>query len=139
MTADKGTQSAASYTSWVQLTDEEQGIHEKDCMVTMNEPLEHRGYKVYQSTYGSITQTLGITDPSNDRPVSYSGFTVGRDPGLRLKYLGSIMLAAGIACMFYMRAYFFKPRVKHDPIPNPSTNGDVAQAQAAPEGTPSGD
>jgi hypothetical protein len=127
MTTDLGTQSAASYTSWVQLTDAEKGIHEKDCMITMNQPLEHRDYKVYQSTYGSITQTLGITDPATGRPVSYSGFTVGRDPGLWLKYLGSIMLALGIATMFYMRAYFFKPRVSHAPSDRrPETTGPDA-------------
>lgn len=126
MTTDKGTQSAASYTSWVQLTDPEKGIFEKDYMITMNEPLEYRGFKVYQSTYGSITQSLGITDPANGRPVSYSGFTVGRDPGLWLKYLGSIMLALGIATMFYMRAYFFKPRVKH-----PDAGASSAAASAS--------
>jgi len=126
MTTDKGTQSAASYTSWVQLTDPEKGIFEKDHMITMNEPLEYRGYKVYQSTYGSITQSLGITDPANGRPVSYSGFTVGRDPGLWLKYLGSIMLALGIATMFYMRAYFFKPRIKH-----PDAGTSPAEASAS--------
>ena len=130
MTTDKGTQSAASYTSWVQLTDRERGIVEKDCMITMNQPLEYRGYKVYQSTYGSLTQTLGMTDPANGRPVSYSGFTVGRDPGLWLKYLGSIMLALGIATMFYMRAYFFKPRIRH---PEAKPNAAAQEAPTAPQ------
>jgi hypothetical protein len=51
-----------------------------------------------------------VTMDENARPVSRSIFTVGRDPGLPLKYLGSTMLALGIVCMFYMRAYFFKPR-----------------------------
>jgi hypothetical protein len=32
------------------------------------------------------------------------------DPGMWFKYAGSAMLALGIACMFYMRAYFFKRR-----------------------------
>jgi cytochrome c biogenesis protein ResB len=124
-TTDKGTQSAATYTSWVQLTDKKKGIVEKDCMITMNQPLEHGSYKIYQSTYGSITQTMGITVPGSGRPVSYSGFTVGRDPGLPLKYLGSIMLALGIATMFYMRAYFFKPRVRHpvEPATPPAAGG----------------
>ena len=37
-------------------------------------------------------------------------FTVADDPGLFCKYLGSFLLVLGIATMFYMRAYFFKPR-----------------------------
>ena len=69
----------------------------------MNEPLVHRGYKFYQSTYEFLWD-------DNGKPVSLSGFTVGHDPGLPFKYAGSMMLALGIACMFYMKAYFFKPR-----------------------------
>jgi hypothetical protein len=105
-TNDRGTNSAATYTSWVQLTDEREGIRREDRMITMNEPLDHRGYKLYQSGY----TLLGIDE--NGKPVSRSVFTVGRDPGLPLKYLGSTMLALGIVCMFYMKAYFFKPRRK---------------------------
>jgi hypothetical protein len=37
-------------------------------------------------------------------------FSVGYDPGIYLKYLGQVMLGVGIFTMFYMRAYFFKPR-----------------------------
>ena len=38
------------------------------------------------------------------------GITVARDPGLWLKYLGTAMLGLGLCVMFYMRAYFQKPR-----------------------------
>jgi hypothetical protein len=81
----------------------------------MNQPLDHRGFKVYQSNY----MPLGWDD--NDKPVSLSGFTIGRDPGLLLKYLGSSMLALGITCMFYMKAYFFKPRGKRSQEAVPSS------------------
>jgi hypothetical protein len=107
---EKGTQMAATYTSYVQLYDKEHGIDGDDHVITMNEPLEYAGYKLYQSGY----KLLPFPD-ENFRPVSQSTFTVGRDPGLPLKYAGSIMLALGIACMFYMKAYFFKPRGKQAP------------------------
>ncbi len=42
--------------------------------------------------------------------MTFSGFAVSHDPGLPFKYAGSIMLALGITIMFYMKAYFFKPR-----------------------------
>jgi hypothetical protein len=102
---DPGTNQAAGYSSWVQLTDKEQNILDQDQYITMNAPLEHRGYKFYQSGY----QLLGV-NPGNQRPISRSVFTVSYDPGIWLKYIGSTMLALGIACMFYMKAYFFKPR-----------------------------
>ncbi len=101
---DPGTQSPASYTSYVQMTDPEKGIAGADKVIWMNHPLDHRGYKVYQSGY----EPLGFD--TNLRPVNRSTFTVGSDPGMLLKYLGTFMLAGGIVCMFYMRAYFFKPR-----------------------------
>jgi hypothetical protein len=103
-TVDPGTQSPATYTSYVQLTDAAKKIKGRDEVITMNEPLNHRGYKVYQSGY----EPLGFD--GSFRPVNRSTFTVGRDPGMYLKYAGTFMLAGGIACMFYMRAYFFKPR-----------------------------
>ncbi|MER3415560.1 MAG: hypothetical protein C4297_05020 [Gemmataceae bacterium] len=123
-TVDPGTQRPASYTSYVRVADrpEQQPADDRTTpasgqryVITMNEPLEYAGYKVYQADFGEI----GIDD--RGRPVNRSGFQVGYDPGLPLKYLGSIMLAAGIACMFYMRAYFFKPR--RPSIPGQSTDG----------------
>jgi hypothetical protein len=104
-TVDPGTRAPASYSSYVQLFDAERGINGERHLITMNEPLEHRGYKFYQSTY----KFLNAYD-ANGKPVSLSGFTVGHDPGLTMKYLGSLCLGLGIFCMFYMKAYFFKPR-----------------------------
>jgi hypothetical protein len=102
---DPGTNTPATYTSYVQLTDEKEKIYDEDRMITMNHPLDHNGYKLYQSDYKPRQ-----FDPSSLKIISYSGFTVSRDPGLWLKYAGSTMLALGIICMFYMKAYFFKPR-----------------------------
>ena len=83
--------------------------------IPTQQPLEHRGYKIYQSNY----RLVGID--SRERAVSVSGFTIGSDPGLELKYLGSVFLALGIFLMFYMKAYFFKPRGKTiAPSPTPA-------------------
>ncbi len=103
-TVDPGTQQPSSFTSHVRLTDRESGVRGEDRVITMNRPLEHRGIRVYQANYGVLGRD------SRGQLLSFSGFVVSRDPGLALKYAGSTMLALGIACMFWMRAYFFKPR-----------------------------
>lgn len=106
-TKDPGTNAPATYASYVQLFDNEKGINGKRIQITMNEPLEYRSYMFYQSTY----QDLNVYD-SAGKPVSLSGFTVGRDPWLGLMYRGSVLLGLGIFLMFYMKAYFFKPKSK---------------------------
>ncbi len=97
---DPGTLSPATYTSFVQLYDSKAGINGEHHVITMNEPLEYKGYKFFQSRY----QDLGIED-SSGRPVSISTFSVASDPGLGLKYAGSILLGLGITLMFYMKSY----------------------------------
>ncbi|GIW83031.1 MAG: hypothetical protein KatS3mg105_4838 [Gemmatales bacterium] len=123
MTTDKGSSSAASYTSYVLLSDNGKfsskivpqflapvtnalgltyggtKIKDQPHVITMNQPLYHRGYKLFQSGYTHISMD------DNKRPINRSVFSVSRDPGLWLKYLGSLMLAFGIATMFYMDAY----------------------------------
>jgi hypothetical protein len=133
---DPGTDRDATYSSFVLVTDppasgstrEAQGGWDRflgwltgdtppdkpvrrEAMITMNQPLDYRGYKLYQSNFVRVTDNRGRpVDDDRGRPLHISGLTVGRDPGLWLKYIGSSMLALGIICMFYMRAYFFKPR-----------------------------
>ena len=55
------------------------------------------------------------SEPGSSKPMHRSDFTLGRDPGLWLKYLGTAMLGVGIATMFFMKAYFFKPRARQVP------------------------
>jgi hypothetical protein len=117
-TVDPGTTQAATYTSYVRLTDEERGIKDEPHVITMNEPLEHRGYKLYQTNYRAL-----MPDP-NGRPASHSALTVGRDPGLWLKYAGTAMLGLGIATMFYMRAYFVTGK-RRTPTPPAATDSDT--------------
>ncbi|MBY0523091.1 MAG: cytochrome c biogenesis protein ResB [Gemmataceae bacterium] len=118
-TFDPGTQQKASYSSYIQLTDKRHNIVGEDRLITMNEPLEYDGYKFYQSGMEPMRR---IVDQQTLRPVHRSTFTVGNDPGLWLKYLGSIMLAVGIGCMFYMKAYFITGKKARPATPN----GEVA-------------
>ena len=101
-TTDNGSGLPASQTSFVLLTDPLLKIHGEGRMITLNQPMAHRGYKFYQTGYKS----LGMD--AQGKPISRSVLKVQYDPGLGLKYVGSTMVALGIACMFYMRAYFFK-------------------------------
>jgi hypothetical protein len=128
-TVDPGTRAPATYSSWVQLFDPAKGVDGERRLITMNEPLEHRGYKFYQSQLEPLR-----VDDSNGRPVNLSVFTVGYDPGLGIKYLGSLCLASGIFMMFYMRAYFFKARkrVTETPAtPAPPASSDLNASSVA--------
>jgi hypothetical protein len=119
---DPGSNQNAAYTSWVELTDKARHVEAEDRIITMNQPLQYQGYKFFQSGL----ESAGV-DRATLKPISYSIFTVSRDPGLWLKYAGSTMLAMGIACMFYMKAYFFKPRGRRP-------RADLATASGGGEG-----
>lgn len=99
---DPGTTRSATFSSFVKLYDDKANIFGKDHLITMNEPLQHKGYRVFQSQF----DTVGI-DPASKKPIARSGFTIGYDPGIWLKFLGTGMLGLGIATMYYMKAYFF--------------------------------
>jgi hypothetical protein len=111
--SDPGTDRPASFESDVVLAHEQDGSPEtSEHRIYMNHTLDHGGYKVYQTNYRPLTdpQTGAPLVDADGRLVSLSGFTLADDPGLYFKYAGSCLLVLGIATMFYMRAYFFKPR-----------------------------
>jgi hypothetical protein len=91
-----GREGDAAFASVVQLVDEEGEIDESR-EISMNQPLSHRRFTIYQS---------GFDESGHGRETSL--FSVAYDPGRPLKYAGSLMICAGIGIMFYMRAYFFK-------------------------------
>lgn len=84
---DPGTSNPAAFRSQVEVQGQS---HE----ISMNEPMVRDGFKFFQSSYSQMPDST---------PVSI--FTVARDPGIWLKYLGSIMVVLGIATMFWMRPY----------------------------------
>lgn len=84
---DPGTTTAATYKSQVRVEGQEQTIQ-------MNEPLHHGGFTFFQSSYQEQPGGPWI-----------SVFSVAYDPGIFLKYLGSILLVGGIFTMFYLKPY----------------------------------
>jgi hypothetical protein len=100
---DPGTQTPASYESDVTIGD-------KDYTIAMNEPYEKDGVKVFQASFGETPAGQSI-----------SVFAVAHDPGIGLKYFGSIMLVIGIIMQFY-----FKPRKTRGPV------NEEESAQEAP-------
>jgi hypothetical protein len=83
-----GTEMAMSYESDVLVTlpDGEQ----QTARVYMNNPFKYGGWKVYQSGFMGTDVSI---------------FSVMRDPGLPLTYLGCTGLCIGIMITFYSRAY----------------------------------
>ena len=87
MVMDPGTNSPAAFKSQVE-------VEGKEYLIEMNEPMVKGGFKFFQSSYAEVPG-----QPST------SIFTVAKDPGIGLKYLGSIMVVLGIAIMFATRPY----------------------------------
>lgn len=94
-----GTQTPKSFKSTV-LAD---GIKD-DVVISMNEPLKHQGFTLYQASY--ILQ---------DGTAPASVFSVNKDPGRPIKYLGSIILSLGIIIFTVMRSGFYK-KLKKRPL-----------------------
>lgn len=125
---DPGTSMASHYSSLIDVLerpDEEGGpprpLHE-NVVVTLNNPKNFsdpqtgRSYRLFQESFmGPWKPTDPIyrryNPPGQFRDQFFqSTLTVNYDPGRGLKYTGSLLIVAGIVVMFYMRAYFFKPR-----------------------------
>ncbi len=88
---DPGTNKAASYASDVFYLDPAKGI-QAPAHISMNEPLHFMGYTVYQASYEAEPDGKYI-----------SVFSVGRDPGIWIKYGGAIVLVLGIIFMFWFK------------------------------------
>lgn len=82
-----GTMQAASYQSIVDVP----GIGART--ISMNEPLDYKGYTFYQSSFD---------EDERGQPVA-SVFTVNRDPGRWIKYLGSLLIVLGSIHLFYFK------------------------------------
>lgn len=81
-----GTNRAASYQSVVEVPGLE-GEH----VISMNEPLKHKGLTFYQASFQN----------GPDGNPTTSVLSVNYDPGRALKYLGSLILSLGIVLLFY--------------------------------------
>ncbi|MBI2094723.1 MAG: cytochrome c biogenesis protein ResB [Candidatus Omnitrophica bacterium] len=86
-----GTRSAASYESDVALFDPAEKITIEKT-IRMNQPLDYKGYRIFQSSF--------IQDPDGGEA---SVFTVAKNPGITLIYVGSCVLFLGVLLVFYVR------------------------------------
>lgn len=99
----------------------------RDVWITMNapddftEPAGGRDLRIFQESFegpylaGTPQYREFVPERSNDSEVYKSVFSVNYDPGTALRYWGCLFVIGGIACMFYMRAYFFKTKRSSDP------------------------
>ncbi len=83
-----GTMRAAAYASQVQLKGA--GEEKLEQKISMNQPLYWKGFRIYQSGFeeDDFGQVLG------------SVFSVNKDPGRGVKYLGSVLVVLGIVALF---------------------------------------
>ncbi len=86
----QGTGRAMSYRSIVQVDTEGKN---KPTEISMNEPLKYKGMTIYQASF---------QDGPMGQPVA-SIFSINKDPGRWLKYLGSLIMTLGIIFLFYFR------------------------------------
>jgi ResB-like family protein len=87
-----GTETPLSFESLVQIN--QNGPLKR---ISMNEPLKIEGYTVYQASY--------VINPGSP-PISV--FSVNKDPGRWIKYLGSIILALGVITFTLMKSRVYK-------------------------------
>lgn len=90
-----GTQTPMSFMSQVRIA----GLGDRE--ISMNEPLKHMDYTIYQASY--------IMVPNQ---VVESVFSVNHDPGRGVKYAGSLILALGIIIYTFMRSRLARPKGK---------------------------
>lgn len=92
-----GSMSPASYASEVVLIDKEEGI-EMPYRIFMNNILEHRGYRFFQSSY--------------DQDEKGTVLSVNNDPGTLPTYIGYALLAIGMYWSLFSRKNRFSKLAK---------------------------
>lgn len=85
----EGTKRAKSYESEVEVAG---ATH----VISMNEPLRHGGYRLYQASY----------EADEEGKPRYSVLSVNLDPGRFTKYFGCFMMVLGIVSMFYFKPVY---------------------------------
>ena len=127
---DPGTSRPAGYSSQIDFVKKQnssmdgagmdESVYEEDVIVSLNrpasftDPADGRTYRFFQSSFAGpyrpgdpqFDQIIGGSRKSDE--LYQSTFSVSSDPGRQLKYAGCLMIVAGIAVMYYMKAYFFR-------------------------------
>jgi hypothetical protein len=89
---DPGTDKPASYASDIYYMDQENQGVQVPADISMNQPLHHRGYTIYQASYQAMPDGKYT-----------SVFAVGEDPGMAVKYTGAMVMVFGIILMFWFK------------------------------------
>jgi len=110
----------ASFASTVELSDPVRDLEETR-EISMNEPLIYGRYTVYQSSFQEVPGGGAV-----------SIFSVAHDPGLKLKYAGSLLIIFGSAMMFIGRSRFWKEMTAPTPRLPPAEGEDEAVRQTTP-------
>jgi hypothetical protein len=100
---EPGTQQPTKFESTVRLTDKSAGIRDEKRTISMNHPMDHRGYTFYQIDY------FTDVDRHTRRPTGRfrSVFQVATNPGRPIIYTGCLLIVLGTFVQFYMRAGVF--------------------------------
>jgi hypothetical protein len=114
-----GSRRAAMYTSIVKVKDGSETLPDS-YLITMNRPLRYTS-KEERAEAGAAAAFRRLMDPlapqgfilyqtsiAQTESGPMSTYTVSRDPGILIKYLGVIVTVCGILLMFYMGGYFRK-------------------------------
>lgn len=96
---EKRADEKRAYISWVTAT---QGGSQEKAVITVNDPMSHNGWTLYQVNY-------------NPEDPTYSGLEAVYDPGVAWVFLGFTLICIGVFYMFYV-----EPRLKQQKAPAPS-------------------
>ncbi len=99
-----GTDRPASFESDVTLQDDMTGLAQ-NATISMNKPLIHNGFYIYQAGYSLPANREGAEMGHSQQGGEVSIFSVGRDPGIPVKYAGAIVMVIGTLTMFYTRRF----------------------------------
>ncbi len=94
VTRYQGTKKAMEYASLVKVGLEGLSQIPVEQLISMNEPLKYNGYTIYQASFQE--------DEATGQPTA-SVFSVNKDPGRPIKYIGSLIFTFGIVWLFYQR------------------------------------
>ncbi len=94
----EGTNDPASFESHVTLIDSQDNLS-FPYQVSMNNPLKYDDYKIFQASY-----------QRNPGQPDISVLSIAHDPGIFLKYLGSLVMVMGIILMFFFRPLFMQKK-----------------------------
>jgi hypothetical protein len=109
-----GTRDPAAYWSRVRVED---GAPQEPVVISMNEPLFHRGLTIYQASYENPPVDPALAAQAESDPEvaerirpNVSIFAVNRDPGRDLKYWGSLLIVFGSILLFAMKLHANRPK-----------------------------